>query len=74
VANGDSITLVVRRCFQCSAGKLIFDDTTDLTFYNAIGRTKVDPIPADTGRGIRSTFSVSGAVTRIRYTGPKRDG
>jgi len=54
-------------------GGLIFDDTTDLTFYSAIGRTEVDPIPANpnfAGRGIRSTFSVSGALTRIRYTDP----
>jgi Protein of unknown function (DUF1329) len=52
-------------------GGLIFDDTTDLTFYNAIGRTEVDPIPADPARrGIRSIFSVGCCITRIRYTDP----
>jgi Protein of unknown function (DUF1329) len=54
-------------------GGLIFDDITNLTFYKASGRTEVDPIPADPAfarRGIRSTFSVGGALTRIRHTDP----
>ena len=54
-------------------GGLIFDDTANLLFYDAIGRTEVEPIPADPAfahRGIRYIFSARGSFMRIRYTDP----
>src|ERR1035437_7547086 len=73
VANGDSITLVVRRCFQCSAGKskkvtsrsqLAVSDSTALGYLAGYSASKRDRAASHSARPSAYIISCSARLAR----------